>query len=70
MTQTTTTSIPITTFPEPQMQYNLNAYCNSVAHLRLLIELNANATTGTYTFPNGTQVTFARCEVLLIKHPD
>lgn len=67
---TTTTNSPITTFPAPQMQYNLNAYCNSVAHLRLLIELNANATTGTYTFPNGTQVTFARCEVVLIKHPD
>lgn len=66
VTQTTTT----TTSPPLQIQYNLNALCNSVATVRLLIELNANATTGTYTFPNGTQVTFARCEVVLIKHPD
>ena len=66
LTQTTTTTIS----PPLNLHYNLTAYCNSVAHLRLLIELNANATSGTYTYPNGTQVTFARCEVILIKHPD
>lgn len=66
----TTTSTTTTISPPHNLHYNLTAYCNSVAHLRLLIDLNANATSGTYTYPNGTQVTFARCEVILIKHPD
>lgn len=56
-----------TTFP---VVHNLNALCTSHAQMRLLIQLNANATSGTYTFPNGTQITYARCEVILIKHPD
>lgn len=58
--------------PQPPLElvYNLNAICSSYAHLRLFIQLNANATSGTHTFPNGTQITFARCEVILIKHPD
>lgn len=62
-----TTLPPPTSFP---VAYNLNALCTSYAQMRLLIQLNANATSGTYTFPNGTQITYARCEVILIKHPD
>jgi hypothetical protein len=61
-----------TTTPPPPLElvYNLNAICSSYAHLRFIIQLNANATSGTHTFPNGTQITFARCEVILIKHPE
>lgn len=54
----------------PPIVYNLNALCTSYAQMRMLIQLNANATSGTYSFPNGTQITYARCEVILIKHPD
>lgn len=59
-----------TTTPFPIVAYNLNALCTSYAQMRFLIQLNSNATSGTYTFPNGTQITYARCEVILIKHPD
>jgi hypothetical protein len=62
----TTTAPPPTPLP---LVYNLNALCTSYAQMRFLIQLNANATSGTYTFPNGTQITYARCEVILIKHP-
>lgn len=64
--RTMETTLPPTTYP---IAYNLNALCTSHAQMRLLIQLNANATSGTYTFPNGTQITYARCEVILIKHP-
>ena len=53
-----------------EINYNLNALCIAHPQLRFLLELNSNATSGSYTFPNGTQIVFARCQVVLIKHPD
>lgn len=60
---------PSSTTTADPIVYNLNALCTSSAQMRFLIQLNTNATSGTYTFPNGTQITYARCEVILIKHP-
>lgn len=63
----------ITTTPKTalnSLQYNLSADCKSQVLLRFLIQLNSNATSGFYKFPNGTEITYARCEVVMIKHPD
>lgn len=70
VTRTTTTTTLTPPISPLNLNYNLNAFCNSYAQFRMLVELNANSSSGVYTFPNGTQITFARCEVVLIKHPD
>jgi hypothetical protein len=48
---------------------NLDALCSASLQLRMQLNLDANATSGIYTFPNGTRVQYAQCKVVVVVHP-
>ncbi|KAG5683023.1 hypothetical protein PVAND_012333 [Polypedilum vanderplanki] len=53
----------------PKVEINLNALCNASIQYRLSLNLGANATSGIYTFPNGTRVQYAECKVVVVTSP-
>jgi hypothetical protein len=53
----------------PDVVYTLNATCTSNPTLRVLLTINNAAESGVYKFPNGTEITYAKCIVVHIKHP-
>lgn len=60
---------PTSLKPSSILSINLNALCNASIQLRLQLNLGANATSGIYTFPNGTRVQYAECKVVVVIPP-
>ena len=54
---------------QPTVVTSLYAICSADYSQRMSWHLGSNATSGTYTFPNGTKVQYAECRVVVITHP-
>jgi hypothetical protein len=65
-----TTKMPKRVPTMPMSNVALSSHCNAtLTRLRLDLNVNAFAATGKYTYPNGTTITYAKCEVVVVTHP-